>query len=168
MVLVALQDPLLDETTAELSAAFPEQRMRKVSLNDLFTILNAHHSQCQVAAFMVPAFFQIACRVVRETEAPLSQVGVDLGKPGYMTEVQKQTADLDVQIVFCNAGYMLTGFFDSMWLSHRSPSATVAFLPQKVAHCAVKAVCLCDVDVHGCTMRSSRCLSSDSKLPLTG
>lgn len=31
VVLVALQDPLLDETTAELSAAFPSQLMRKVS-----------------------------------------------------------------------------------------------------------------------------------------
>ena len=42
------------------------------------------------------------------------QVGVDLGRPGYLEEVAKQTADIDVAIVFCNAGYMLTGFFDSM------------------------------------------------------
>lgn len=42
------------------------------------------------------------------------QVGVDLGKPGYLEEVAKQTADIDIAIVFCNAGYMLTGFFDSM------------------------------------------------------
>jgi hypothetical protein len=42
------------------------------------------------------------------------QVGVDLGKPGYLEEVAKQTADIDVAVVFCNAGYMLTGFFDSM------------------------------------------------------
>lgn len=41
-------------------------------------------------------------------------MGVDLGKPGYLGEVAKQTADIDVAIVFCNAGYMLTGFFDSM------------------------------------------------------
>jgi hypothetical protein len=41
-------------------------------------------------------------------------VGVNLGKPGYLEEVAKQTADIDVAIVFCNAGYMLTGFFDSM------------------------------------------------------
>jgi hypothetical protein len=41
-------------------------------------------------------------------------VGVDLGRPGYLGEVAKQTADIDVAIVFCNAGYMLTGFFDSM------------------------------------------------------
>jgi hypothetical protein len=42
------------------------------------------------------------------------QVGVDLGRPGYLEEVARQTADIDVVIVFCNAGYMLTGFFDSM------------------------------------------------------
>ncbi len=41
-------------------------------------------------------------------------MGVNLGKPGYLEEVKKQTADIDVSIVFCNAGYMLTGFFDSM------------------------------------------------------
>lgn len=70
VVLVALQDPLLDETTRELSAAFPSLTMRKV--------------------------------------------GVDLGRQGYLEEVQKQTADVNIQIVFCNAGYMLTGFFDSM------------------------------------------------------
>lgn len=44
----------------------------------------------------------------------MRQVGVNLGKPGYLEDVAKQTADIDVSIVFCNAGYMLTGFFDSM------------------------------------------------------
>ena len=39
---------------------------------------------------------------------------MNLGKPGYLEEVAKETADIDVSIVFCNAGYMLTGFFDSM------------------------------------------------------
>ena len=43
-----------------------------------------------------------------------AQIGVNLGKPGYLAEVQRQTDDLDIQLVFCNAGYMLTGFFDSM------------------------------------------------------
>lgn len=70
VVLVALQDSLLNDTAAELSAAYPKLTMRKV--------------------------------------------GVDLGRPGYLEQVQKQTADLKIQVVFCNAGYMLTGFFDSM------------------------------------------------------
>lgn len=42
----------------------------------------------------------------------LLQVGVNLGRPGYMEEIKKQTEGLDIQIVFCNAGYVLTGFFD--------------------------------------------------------
>lgn len=40
------------------------------------------------------------------------QVGADLGQAGgYMPTVIKATADVDVQIVFCNAGYILSGFF---------------------------------------------------------
>ena len=43
--------------------------------------------------------------------APGAQVGVNLGQPGYMDTIAKQTADIDIQVVFCNAGYVLTGFF---------------------------------------------------------
>lgn len=40
------------------------------------------------------------------------KVGVNLGQPGaYMDQISKATADIDVQVVFCNAGYVLTGFF---------------------------------------------------------
>jgi hypothetical protein len=61
--------------------------------------------------------------------------------------VAKQTADIDVAIVFCNAGYMLTGFFDSMcvvlpvvapWLMSQSPcinmSNATRFLQKKCRH----------------------------------
>lgn len=41
------------------------------------------------------------------------QVGVNLGKPGYLEHIDKETADIDVQVLFNNAGYMLTGFFES-------------------------------------------------------
>lgn len=41
------------------------------------------------------------------------QVGVNLGKPGYLEQIASATADIDVQLLFCNAGYMLTGFFES-------------------------------------------------------
>jgi short-subunit dehydrogenase len=40
------------------------------------------------------------------------KVGVDLGVPGYLDIIAEATKDLDVQIVFNNAGFMLTGFFD--------------------------------------------------------
>ncbi|KAF8072870.1 HSD17B12 [Scenedesmus sp. PABB004] len=43
--------------------------------------------------------------------AEFRKVGVDLGRPGYMPAVLKATADINVQIVFCNAGYILSGFF---------------------------------------------------------
>ncbi|WIA08978.1 hypothetical protein OEZ85_008392 [Tetradesmus obliquus] len=40
------------------------------------------------------------------------KVGADLGRHGgYMPAIIKATADIDVQIVFCNAGYILPGFF---------------------------------------------------------
>ena len=34
-----------------------------------------------------------------------------MGVPGYMADIKKATDDIDVQIVFCNAGYILSGFF---------------------------------------------------------
>ena len=40
------------------------------------------------------------------------KVGVDLGVPGYLDIIAEATKDLDVQIVFNNAGFMLTGFCD--------------------------------------------------------
>ena len=43
----------------------------------------------------------------------MAQVGADLGRTGYLPEVARATADIDVQVVFCNAGYMLTGFFET-------------------------------------------------------
>jgi hypothetical protein len=41
------------------------------------------------------------------------KVGCDLSAPGgrYMDAIAKQTRDVDVQLVFCNAGYILPGFF---------------------------------------------------------
>ena len=52
-----------------------------------------------------------ACLPARHCLAPGEQVGVNLGQPGYMEAIAKQTADIDIQVVFCNAGYVLTGFF---------------------------------------------------------
>lgn len=39
------------------------------------------------------------------------KVGANLGAPGYMAEIAAATADIDVQVIFCNAGYILSGFF---------------------------------------------------------
>lgn len=41
------------------------------------------------------------------------KVGVNLGKPGYLPIIAEKTEDIDVQCVFLNAGYVVTGFFDS-------------------------------------------------------
>jgi hypothetical protein len=58
-----------------------------------------------------PALPHTACLPARHCLAPGEQVGVNLGQPGYMEAIAKQTADIDIQVVFCNAGYVLTGFF---------------------------------------------------------
>ena len=39
------------------------------------------------------------------------EIGVNLGKTGYLAEIEEATKDISVQVVFANAGYMLTGFF---------------------------------------------------------
>ena len=41
-------------------------------------------------------------------------VGVDLGQPGFLDPIAKATEGLRVQVVFLNAGYVLTGFFESV------------------------------------------------------
>jgi len=45
------------------------------------------------------------------------KVGVNLGTPGYLERISEATKDIDVQLIFNNAGFMLTGFFDKEALS---------------------------------------------------
>ena len=45
-------------------------------------------------------------------ERKFIKVGVNLGTPGYLDKIAEATKDIDVQLVFNNAGFMLTGFFD--------------------------------------------------------
>lgn len=54
-----------------------------------------------------------ACpHVANSFPAGLRQVGVNLGQPGkYIEVIAEATRDIAVQVVFCNAGYVLTGFF---------------------------------------------------------
>ena len=40
-------------------------------------------------------------------------MGADLGRPGYLQTLAQATQDIDVQVLFLNAGYMLTGFFET-------------------------------------------------------
>lgn len=54
------------------------------------------------------------------SQFPLVQfrvVGVNLGQKGFMEPIVKATADIAVQLVFNNAGFMSTGFFHEMPLA---------------------------------------------------
>lgn len=54
----------------------------------------------------------------------MSQVAADLGQPGgYLDQIDKATADIDVQLVFCNAGYVLAGFVEKRYLVSSCPAA---------------------------------------------
>eukprot|EP00227_Mantoniella_beaufortii_P012114 CAMPEP_0197592238 /NCGR_PEP_ID=MMETSP1326-20131121/14981_1 /TAXON_ID=1155430 /ORGANISM="Genus nov. species nov., Strain RCC2288" /LENGTH=305 /DNA_ID=CAMNT_0043157915 /DNA_START=207 /DNA_END=1124 /DNA_ORIENTATION=+ len=50
-------------------------------------------------------------------ERKFIKVGVNLGAPGYLDTIAEATKDIDVQLVFNNAGFMLTGFFDKQPLT---------------------------------------------------
>eukprot|EP01023_Acetabularia_acetabulum_P061606 TRINITY_DN7462_c0_g1_i12.p1 TRINITY_DN7462_c0_g1~~TRINITY_DN7462_c0_g1_i12.p1 ORF type:complete len:316 (+),score=49.22 TRINITY_DN7462_c0_g1_i12:33-950(+) len=45
------------------------------------------------------------------------KIGVNLGNAGYMEAIIKGTEDIDIQVIFANAGYMVTGFFADSSLS---------------------------------------------------
>jgi short-subunit dehydrogenase len=46
----------------------------------------------------------------------IRSVGVNLGKKGYMEELKDATKDITIQLLFNNAGYIVTGFFaDTDW-----------------------------------------------------
>mmetsp|Transcript_1426 Transcript_1426/g.3129 ORF Transcript_1426/g.3129 Transcript_1426/m.3129 type:complete len:323 (-) Transcript_1426:848-1816(-) len=44
------------------------------------------------------------------------KVPANLGRDGFLPDVIKATDDIKVQVVFCNAGYLLTGFFHNRTL----------------------------------------------------
>ena len=52
------------------------------------------------------------------------QVAANLGKDGYMADIARETDDISVQVVFCNAGYMITGFFHNRCVSSLSLNDT--------------------------------------------
>jgi len=68
VVLVAIKEPLLDQTFDKVVKKFPDRKFIKV--------------------------------------------GTNLGKPGYLEDIKAATKGIKVALVFNNAGYIKTGFFD--------------------------------------------------------
>ena len=48
-------------------------------------------------------------------------VGVNLGASGYLKDITAATSDIRVQVIFCNAGYMCTGFFERRCAGRQRP-----------------------------------------------
>jgi short-subunit dehydrogenase len=81
VIILAVPDKLLDETTREVRSRFPDVRVEPV--------------------------------------------GADLSKPGFMKQLDAVTHDKDVQLLFCNAGFMLSGFFHSTPMGANKANAAV-------------------------------------------
>lgn len=91
------------------------------------------------------------------------KVGCDLSAPGgkYMDTIAKQTRDIDVQLVFCNAGYILPGFFHTR--SQEQVAANVecnASSAVRVTHHFLRR--LLDANLPGCFVFTS---SASAVLP---
>jgi len=50
-------------------------------------------------------------------ERKFIKCGVNLGAPGYLEKIEEATKDIDATLIFNNAGFMLTGFFDKQPLA---------------------------------------------------
>jgi short-subunit dehydrogenase len=62
-------------------------------------------------------------------------VGVDLGQPTYLETIVKATADISVQLIFNNAGFVATGLFaDSPLAKQMSNYECNAIAPVKITH----------------------------------
>jgi len=81
VIIVAVPEKMLDETTAEMTSRFPE--------------------------------------------VVVTKVGVDLSRPGFMDAVAKATQGKDIQLLFCNAGFMISGFFADTPLGKTQANAAV-------------------------------------------
>ncbi|KAK9866169.1 hypothetical protein WJX84_001062 [Apatococcus fuscideae] len=79
------------------------KKLAKQGLNVVVVALNDQllHDSCEELTLQHPA-------------TSFRKVGVDLASPGFMPGILDATRDLDIQVVFCNAGYMLTGFFHTL------------------------------------------------------
>jgi NAD(P)-dependent dehydrogenase (short-subunit alcohol dehydrogenase family) len=123
VVLVALGDDLLDSTFDEFNRTYPSCQFRKVPLRsprctsrgclDASTtgvtpsppqtlVRRPHEHDVSIDNYETQFLFLTAC---------IAQVPADLGGSDYLEPIATATSDIKVQIVFCNAGYLLTGFF---------------------------------------------------------
>lgn len=92
VILVALPDAVYDQTFEEIEDKYPKQKFIKASL------LSSGGPACKPWTGSP------------DSTASLSfQVETNLGKPGYLDDIKAQTRRITPQIIFCNAGYMLTG-----------------------------------------------------------
>lgn len=64
----------------------------------------------------------------------LRKVAVDLSKPGYMETIADATSDVDVQVVFNNAGYIVTGFFEDRCGPQLAVWSNCLFFPTQSFH----------------------------------
>jgi NAD(P)-dependent dehydrogenase (short-subunit alcohol dehydrogenase family) len=102
VAVVALDDKLLADTVDELRSAFPNCEFLSVSCSAPHARIN------NVVALVWPlSVMRSVCGL---------QVGANLGTPGYLSVIQKATDKLPISLVFCNAGYMVTGFFNKTYV----------------------------------------------------
>ncbi|QDZ22034.1 short chain dehydrogenase [Chloropicon primus] len=82
------------------------------------------------------------------------EIGVNLGKTGYLAEIEEATKDISVQVVFANAGYMLTGFFIDSTLDRQLANIECnAISSVSVTHHFVKR--MVSEDKRGCVVYTS-------------
>ena len=58
-------------------------------------------------------------------EVQVHKVGADLSKPGFLEELNKVTKDKEISLLFCNAGFMLSGFFASTHVNASKANSAV-------------------------------------------
>ena len=59
------------------------------------------------------------------SDVEVEAVGADLSKPGFMDALDQVTHDKCVQLLFCNAGFMLSGFFHATPMGANKANAAV-------------------------------------------
>lgn len=113
VVLVALGDKLLDDSFEEINATFPKQQFRKVRRCMGHAVVSQIACSSWSCSSTLPLLQPAKSGTCLERHGchPLPQVAANLGKEGYLEDITKATDDIDVQLVFNNAGYLLTGFF---------------------------------------------------------
>jgi len=95
VVLVAKPDDLLDATHTELQTTYPKLQFRKVKM---------------------PQCWLLFKRSLLTIVSHYLKVAVNLSEPGaYLGPIKEATDDIDVQLIFSNAGYILTGFFEKWY-----------------------------------------------------